>query len=159
MRVCVRWTRLTELTDLPSPPLPFAPLVVDSQGVGFTYTFGESDLISWYKQIISANKLRIVVYNGDTDPCINSLQAQDWTSKLGFAETQSWRPWTTDGCQRMSGYVTRYENDFDFVTIRGSGHMVPTDKPQASLSLLSSVLTGQDYARYDPTCSGPTPSV
>ena len=76
-------------------------------GVGFTYHYGENDLVSWYKQIIAENKLRIVVYNGDTDPCINSLQAQDWTAKLGFREKQSWRPWTVDGCQRMGGYVTR----------------------------------------------------
>ena len=26
---------------------------------------------------------------------------------------EPWRPWTTDGKQRMGGYVTRYENNFD----------------------------------------------
>ena len=65
-----------------------------------------------------------MIYNGDTDPCINSFLAQNWTSNLGLSESQSWRPWTTDGCQRMGGYVTRYANNFDFLTIRGAGHMV-----------------------------------
>ena len=32
----------------------------------------------------------------------------------------------------MGGYVTRYVNDFDFVTIRGAGHMVPEYKPEAA---------------------------
>jgi len=124
-------------------------------GVGFTYTFGESDLISWYKEIVSQNKLRVVVYNGDVDPCINSLQAQDWVSKLGFTEVQSWRPWTLDGCQYMGGYVTRYENGLDFVTIRGSGHMVPQFKPKAALEMLASIIGGTELKSFNPTCSSP----
>lgn len=32
----------------------------------------------------------------------------------------------------MGGYATRYVNDFDFVTIRGAGHMVPEYKPEAA---------------------------
>eukprot|EP01035_Chromulina_nebulosa_P024704 gene24704-32179_t len=89
-------------------------------GQGFTYNLTESDL------------LRILIYNGDTDPCINSYQAQNWTRSLGFQEKQAWRPWTVDGCQSMGGYVTRYEKNFDYLTIRGSGHMVPQDRPQSS---------------------------
>ena len=50
--------------------------------------------------------------------------SQNWTVALGLTETEAWRPWTLDSCQRMGGYVTRYEGDFDFLTIRGSGHMV-----------------------------------
>ena len=60
----------------------------------------------------------------DTDPAINSFAAQNWTSHLGFKEIESWRPWTVDGCRRMGGYITRYEGNFDFLTIRGAGHMV-----------------------------------
>jgi len=64
------------------------------------------------------------VYNGDTDPGINSFVAQNWTVALGLEETEAWRPWTLDGCQRMGGYLTSYAGDFAFLTIRGSGHMV-----------------------------------
>lgn len=123
-------------------------------GEDFTYTLSEMDLISWYKEIIAQNKLRILVYNGDTDPCINSYQAQNWTRNLGFEEVQSWRPWTLDGCQSMAGYITRYENNFDFLTIRGSGHMVPQDRPQVALSFLTKFLEGVDYPHYDTSCTG-----
>ena len=34
---------------------------------------------------------------------------------------QDWSPWTTDNCQYMGGHITKYQNDFDFVTIRGAG--------------------------------------
>lgn len=125
-------------------------------GVGFTYELTEDDLVSWYKDIISQNKLRILVYNGDTDPCINAFQAQNWTRNLGFAEVESWRPWTLDGCQRMGGYVTRYENNFDFLTIKGSGHMVPQNKGRAALSFLKTFLQNTEYLEYDSSCSQPS---
>ena len=32
----------------------------------------------------------------------------------------------------MGGYATRYVTDFDYVTIRGAGHMVPEYKPEAA---------------------------
>lgn len=65
------------------------------------------------------------MYNGDADPGLNSFYAQNWTAALGYAEKEGWRPWTLDGKQAVGGYVTRYAHDFDFLTIRGAGHMVP----------------------------------
>ena len=55
-------------------------------------------------------------------------------SCVGISEKESWRPWTLDNCQRMGGYITRYQNNFDFLTIRGAGHMVPQTKSRAALS-------------------------
>jgi hypothetical protein len=127
-------------------------------GEDFTYNLTETDLISWYKEIIATNTLRILVYNGDTDPGIMAYQAQNWTRNLGFDEVDSWRPWTTDGCQRMGGYVTRYENNFDFLTIRGSGHMAPEMKPETSLEFISRFMTDNDYKTYDGSCAGPPPA-
>lgn len=50
----------------------------------------------------------------------------------------------------MGGYVTRFEGHFDFLTIRGSGHMVPEFKPAASLAFLSTWLQNKDYPTYNP---------
>ena len=82
---------------------------------------------------------------------INSFVSQNWTVALGFEETQPWRPWTVDAKQQMGGYVTRYEKDFDFLTIRGAGHMVPEYKSAASLEFVSRWLLGQDWQRYNAT--------
>lgn len=60
----------------------------------------------------------------DVDPAINSFAAQNWTSHLGFEEVEAWHPWTVDSCRRMGGYITKYAGNFDFLTIRGAGHMV-----------------------------------
>jgi hypothetical protein len=121
----------------------------------------------------------------DTDPAINSFAAQNWTSHLGFTETESWRPWTVDNCRRMGGYVTRYERDFDFLTIRGAGHMVrmskqipsqffrclilfsfvnvwsvcfvkvPAIKAAASFTFMKSWIEGTEYPAYVEDCEAP----
>eukprot|EP00548_Thalassiothrix_antarctica_P005196 CAMPEP_0194141190 /NCGR_PEP_ID=MMETSP0152-20130528/10651_1 /TAXON_ID=1049557 /ORGANISM="Thalassiothrix antarctica, Strain L6-D1" /LENGTH=558 /DNA_ID=CAMNT_0038839739 /DNA_START=42 /DNA_END=1715 /DNA_ORIENTATION=- len=126
----------------------------DNAGDGFDYTPTEPDVTPFYDDIIRNHKLRVLIYNGDTDPAITSFAAQNWTSHMDFVETQSWRPWTVDGCQRMGGYVTRYEkNTFDFLTIRGAGHMVPTYKPAATYTFLQSWIQNVDYPNFDNNCT------
>lgn len=48
----------------------------------------------------------------------------------------------------MAGYSTRYEGNFDFVTIRGAGHMVPTYKPNATYLLIESFLKNESLPVY-----------
>jgi serine carboxypeptidase-like clade I len=91
---------------------------------GFDYTPTEKDLRPFYTHVAKNTNMRVLIYNGDTDPAITALAAQNWTSHLGLTESQGWRPWTVDGCRKMGGYVTRYQEGLDFVTIRGAGHMV-----------------------------------
>jgi len=83
----------------------------------------------FYKKVLSERDIRVLIYNGDTDPTINTLTGQNWTRSLGLEEYESWRPWTIDGKQYMGGSVTRYKSGdmgkLDFVTVRGAGHMVP----------------------------------
>lgn len=120
-------------------------------GDGFTYNMTEKNLLPFYKELVTNTSIRVLVYNGDTDPCLDSLSGQNWTTSLGFKETQEWRPWTIDGKQYMGGYVTRYENDFDFLTIRGSGHMVPEYKPKVTLEFLEKWLKGEEWLAYNAT--------
>jgi carboxypeptidase C (cathepsin A) len=119
----------------------------------FDYTPTEKDLTGFYKEI--NGKLKVLVYNGDTDPAITSFAAQNWTSHLGFKELEHWRPWTIDSCKRMGGYVTRYEGSFDFLTIRGSGHMVPTEKPAATFAFIQAWMKGAEYPDFNPNCNAP----
>jgi carboxypeptidase C (cathepsin A) len=123
-------------------------------GVGFTYIGTEPDLTPWYKKVAQTTKLRVLIYNGDTDPGLNSFLGENWTAGLGLREKEAWRPWTRDGKIKMGGYVTRYEGDFDYLTIRGSGHMVPEYKPEAAFVFLEHFLQNREYPRYvKPTAS------
>jgi carboxypeptidase C (cathepsin A) len=124
----------------------------------FSYTPTEPDLTGFYRDVVGkkyGKDLRVLVYNGDADPAITSFAAQDWTAGLGLSANQTWRPWTLDGCRRMGGYVTRYEGSFDFLTIRGAGHMVPTNKAEASFTFLKAWIQNKDYPRYDKDCQSP----
>mmetsp|Transcript_41795 Transcript_41795/g.111392 ORF Transcript_41795/g.111392 Transcript_41795/m.111392 type:complete len:580 (-) Transcript_41795:623-2362(-) len=125
-------------------------------GDGMTYDVTEPNLMPFYENLAKNNPdVRVLVYNGDADPGINSFVSQNWTVALGLPETQSWRPWTLDGCKRMGGYVTRYEGDFDFLTIRGSGHMVPQFKPEPALELIQRWIANEDWQAYDADCTAP----
>lgn len=116
----------------------------------FDYTPTEKDISGFY--LSQAGKLKMLVYNGDTDPAITSFAAQNWTSHLGLAIQQDWRPWTLDGCKHVGGYVTRYEGGLDFLTIRGAGHLVPTYKPDAAFVFIKSWMEGKEYPRFDKSC-------
>jgi carboxypeptidase C (cathepsin A) len=122
-------------------------------GVGFVYNLTEKNILPFYLNVITNTPLRVLVYNGDADPCINSMITQDtyfnYFAENGLQQTEIWRPWTLDG-SRMGGYVTEYlNNKFAFLTIRGSGHMVPEFKPPMAYSFISTWLAAQDYLPYN----------
>merc|ERR1711865_722620 len=116
------------------------------------YTLTEPNVLPIYEHARSATDLRVLVYNGDTDPGINSMVTQskyfDFFDSINVTEKEAWRPWTTDGKQRMGGYVVSYPGDFSYLTIRGSGHMVPEYKPAASLAFITAFAKGEPFKRY-----------
>jgi len=125
-----------------------ASFFTGDNGIGFTYNQTEPNVIDFYNHVIANTSLRVLIYNGDTDPCINSFSANNWTQSLGFDVKEEWRGWTLDGKQAMGGYVTRYTNDFDYLTIRGSGHMVPGYRPRSALEFMTRWLNDSEYQQY-----------
>jgi|TARA_B110000208_G_scaffold105832_1_gene131273 carboxypeptidase C (cathepsin A) len=121
-------------------------------GIGMNYTVSEPNVLPIYENARANTKLRVLVYNGDTDPGINSMKTQskyfDFFDSISVEEKEAWRPWTLDGKQRMGGYVVSYPGDFSYLTIRGSGHMVPEYKPAASLAFISAFVKGEEFKRY-----------
>lgn len=119
-------------------------------GDGFTYNVTEPSLMPFYKALAELTDVRVLIYNGDTDPGLNSFIGENWTGSLGLSLEESWRPWTLDGGVHIGGYVTRYAHDFQYLTIRGSGHMVPEYKPAAAFAFLQKWLANEDMPRYSP---------
>jgi hypothetical protein len=56
----------------------------------------------------------------------------------------------TTPLQRMGGYVVTWPGNISYLTIRGSGHMVPEYKPAATLAFISDFVKGDEYKRYVP---------
>lgn len=98
-------------------------------------------------------KYRVLAYNGDTDPAINTLVTQNWTSSLNYAVVDAWRPWTLDGQQAVAGYVVSYEGGLQFASIRGSGHMVPLYAPKEALVMMQNWMANEPLPKFTPPLS------
>lgn len=59
-----------------------------------------------------------------------------------FQIIEASRIWKEDN--QVVGFVTRY-NLLDFVTIKGSGHMVPQDKPGPAFKMFKSFIKDEPY--------------
>lgn len=126
---------------------------------------GAPSMIDVVREI--APKLDIVqYYNGDTDPCVSWEGTRTAIERVGFKEIKggSMRPWfynhtaasmeliaeksamfgpdllTVPTGAQFGGEYVNYENGLSFMTVHGSGHMVPAFRPQASLAFIEKVL-------------------
>lgn len=126
----------------------------EDNGAGFNYSITASTMLPIYARAITKTTLRVLFYNGDTDPGINSFLTQDilfpFVQSIGVDVVEAWRPWTLDGVQRMGGYVQRFAGGFDFLTIRGAGHMVPEFAPAAAQAFFNAWIFGLPYPSYNP---------
>ena len=77
--------------------------------------------------------LKIFYFTGDQDAIVPITGTLFWVDKYrkdpnsGEAIKKSWRPWVT-GDQNISGMLWQLEK-MTLITVRGAGHMVPSDKP------------------------------
>ncbi|CAG2110853.1 unnamed protein product, partial [Medioppia subpectinata] len=91
------------------------------------------------QQLINTYKIpKLIVYNGDFDSVCNFIGDQRFVDSLGFKTAGHYREWTVDGSSDgvIGGFVQNYEKGLSFVVVRGAGHMVPTDKPEAAIQIL-----------------------
>lgn len=137
---------------------------------------GTPSMIDFYRDI--APKLATtIVFNGDTDPCVSYEGTRAAIEKVGFPVLSGghYRPWfynksaaTKETLRekpnlfgpnlelhpagpQFGGHVVNYEHSLSFVTVHGSGHMVPQFRPQAAERLLGRLLSGGEFAPLLPT--------
>ncbi|PAV77470.1 hypothetical protein WR25_26339 [Diploscapter pachys] len=87
--------------------------------------------------------LKVMIYNGDVDMVCNFLLGQRFSRKLGIPVKQAAKHFIVDG--QVGGYHTIYGDNFHFVTVRGSGHMVPTDKPSVAYFIMDHFLFDNSF--------------
>ncbi|KAL6494733.1 hypothetical protein OROGR_031533 [Orobanche gracilis] len=88
---------------------------------------------------LMASGISVWIYSGDTDGIIPVTATKYSMTKLNARVETSWYPWYLQG--EVGGYAVGYEN-VTFVTVRGSGHMVPSHQPERALAFFSSFLQG-----------------
>lgn len=112
------------------------------------YTSNEPNLPrDVYPGLVAAG-LNILIYNGDVDGCVPYNDNEAWTSGMGYPVASPWHPWLLDN--QVAGYATVYtpptaSAKFQFVTVKGSGHMVPQYQPAFALQMLTQFLTGTPF--------------
>eukprot|EP00658_Telonema_sp_P-2_P025438 TRINITY_DN20245_c0_g1_i1.p1 TRINITY_DN20245_c0_g1~~TRINITY_DN20245_c0_g1_i1.p1 ORF type:complete len:216 (+),score=45.69 TRINITY_DN20245_c0_g1_i1:143-790(+) len=113
----------------------------------FTYNISGPYSYTLYPEL--ARKIRILVYNGDSDPSVPFAGDEEWIGSLVkrrvLEVTSSWAPWRATKGGAVSGSITkmtapRSGKDFNFITVRLAGHTVPTFQPQAALAMISRFL-------------------
>ena len=131
---------------------------------------GTKSMIDFYRDLAPKLPGKIVVYNGDTDPCVSYEGTRNAIAKVGFKVVSPYRPWffnftaaTPDflakkdllfgpslspeaGGAQFGGEIVDYEHDLSFATVHGSGHMVPTFRPRAALQLIEHVVSDSAFA-------------
>uniref|UniRef100_A0ABM5G4S0 Carboxypeptidase n=1 Tax=Pogona vitticeps TaxID=103695 RepID=A0ABM5G4S0_9SAUR len=100
-----------------------------------------------YLKLLSTAKYRILLYNGDVDMACNFLGDEWFVDSLRQKVEVSRRPWIyTDenGQDQIGGFVKEFTN-IAFLTVKGAGHMVPTDQPRAAFNMFQRFITRQPF--------------
>lgn len=91
------------------------------------------------KLIGSPRKLRLLVYNGDIDLMCNFFGDEWFVDDLNREVVKDYSPWFTNN--QLSGFC-KYYKGIAYFTVKGSGHMVPTDRPAEALNMFHQFLDG-----------------
>jgi cathepsin A (carboxypeptidase C) len=132
---------------------------------------GTPSMIDFYRNI--APRLdTTIVFNGDTDPCVSYEGTREAIKNVGFDEIQGggYRPWffnatastpeflaskpllygpdlsLVEAGPQFGGHVVNYQHNLSFVSVHGSGHMVPQFRPRAAFKLVSHLISGESFA-------------
>ncbi|KAM7091030.1 lysosomal protective protein isoform 1-T1 [Ciconia maguari] len=99
-----------------------------------------------YLKLLGATKYRILVYNGDVDMACNFLGDEWFVDSLCQKVQVARRPWlyTEGGENQIGGFVKEFTN-IAFLTVKGAGHMVPTDRPLAAFTMFSRFIKNEPY--------------
>ncbi|CAJ0961952.1 unnamed protein product, partial [Mesorhabditis belari] len=95
--------------------------------------------------------LRMLIYNGDVDQACNFLGDQWFVDSLAKRQDmkvakkrKEWRY-----MNQIAGYNKQYsygQGTIDVLTVKGAGHLVPTDRPGPALQMFANFLRAQDYS-------------
>ena len=113
--------------------------VICSADVSKNYVNVYEDMTKQFDQL---SGLKAMVYYGDVDMACNFMGAQWFIESLARPVISDYVAWINNG--NIAGFVKEYEN-LKFVTIKGSGHMVPEDKPANSFAMFKKFLNDETF--------------
>ncbi|MFT7816837.1 lysosomal protective protein-like [Arapaima gigas] len=107
-----------------------------SSTVGSLYQRVYMDMSPFYQELLQRN-VSLLVYSGDVDMACNFIGSKWFVEALNQQLVSQYRPWFYNN--QIAGYVEEYEK-ITFLTVKGSGHMVPQYKPGPALQMFQNFL-------------------
>ena len=127
-------------------PRAVLALHVDADTGGMRYNANVGDITTLYKRLVK--KYRVLIYSGDVDGCVPYWGTERFVASIGGDPTKAWHAWRSNSAEDkgsvVAGYATGYAQ-FDFVTVKGAGHMVPTFKPRFALTMFENFLADKRF--------------
>jgi hypothetical protein len=110
-------------------------------------------VVPYVADLLDDAGIRVLVYNGDRDMTTNSqgsemlLDAMEWSGSEGWSDPTSyerglWLPRYDNSS--VGGYMKQYKN-LEFLTVINSGHLVPFNRPQLALELITRFLGNESF--------------
>ncbi|KAL8171499.1 hypothetical protein V2J09_023303 [Rumex salicifolius] len=127
-------------SNLTSKPRPGKD-VMDACSDYYTYAYLNSPEV---QKAIHANVTKLThdwePCSGDTDGRVPVTSTRYSLATMKLKVKTKWHPWFIQS--EVGGYTEVYEDGLTFVTVRGSGHQVPSYQPLRSLSMIMHFLGG-----------------
>ncbi|CAA0807557.1 Serine carboxypeptidase-like 40 [Striga hermonthica] len=101
------------------------------------WTDGPDSVLPLVKSLMTRG-IRVWFYSGDLDTNVPFTATLYSLVKIRSPVKTLWYPWYVND-QEVGGYAVGYQN-LTFVTVRGSGHQVPSYQPERALALFTSFL-------------------
>ncbi|XP_071065242.1 lysosomal protective protein-like isoform X2 [Dasypus novemcinctus] len=99
------------------------------------------DMAPFYQELLQHN-LRALLYYGDTDMACNFLGGERFVEALKKQMVSPYQPWYWN--KQVAGFFKEYEK-ISFLTVKGSGHMVPQYRPAQALKMFESFLKNTSF--------------
>ena len=113
---------------------------------GIHYGTMDDDMVPVYQEILNhprARAWRILIFSGDFDLCVPFEATQRWVRCLGRPVARPWHAWTLASGQ-VGGNIIEYDR-IAFLTIKGSGHMVPYYTPEKGFAFFQRWIDNQQF--------------
>ncbi|EFJ35650.1 serine carboxypeptidase-like enzyme [Selaginella moellendorffii] len=116
----------------------------DTINFGYSRSDFDGSMLPVYKKLLTSG-IRIWIYSGDWDSVVSTLSSRSWIDALNLTVHTPWYTWDYE--DEVGGWTQVYEG-LTFATIRGAGHMVPTDRPGPALAMFQSFLAGKPLPTF-----------
>ncbi|CAI9535785.1 unnamed protein product [Staurois parvus] len=148
---CANYTRINTYLNKPDVQ---AELHVKNPQTGWTScseeVFGlfdsdSEDVQDQYLELLKKG-YRIFVYSGDIDMACNFLGVDWFITSLKLKMQVPYNVWwyTGEDPPQVAGFVKQYAN-LTLLTVKGAGHMVPEDKPEAAFIIFHHFINNEPF--------------